>query len=31
MAEDPEKKDEDKFDLDAAGEASGYISRDQLE
>ena len=29
MAEDPEKKDEEKFEFDAAGEALGYISLDQ--
>ena len=29
MAEDPEKKDEEKFELDSAGESLGYISLDQ--
>jgi len=29
MAEDPEKKEEETCELDAAGEALGYISLDQ--
>ena len=29
MAEDPEKKDEEKFEFDSAGQALGYISLDQ--
>ncbi|PKB79920.1 MAG: hypothetical protein BZY88_11075 [SAR202 cluster bacterium Io17-Chloro-G9] len=29
MAEDPEKKEEEKFEFDAAGQALGYISLDQ--
>ena len=29
MAEEPDKKDEEKFELDSAGQALGYISLDQ--